>query len=112
MDEGAQDTRAGEAFEVFAWFAEAAPKAFDLADPEALVDELAELEAADDEVAAGGCAVDTCTLKRVDLDQGEVTSALVRVVRVGANPVEVAVALESTAGDCLHALDGQRQLVR
>src|SRR5207245_258319 len=59
MNESAQHTWAGEAFEVFTWFAETAPQAFHLADPEALADELAECEAADDEVAAGGGAIDT-----------------------------------------------------
>jgi hypothetical protein len=112
VDECAQHAWAGEAFQVFTWLAEATAEALDLADPEVLVDQPVEFAAPDDEIASRGRAVHTCAPKCFGFDQGEVTAALVRVVRVGANPVEVPVAFEPTACNRVHPLDEHRELGR
>jgi hypothetical protein len=112
VDECAHHPGSGQAFEVFAWLAEPSTEALSLADSEAFADEVAERKAADDDVAAGGRAVDPCSLERVCFDQGQMAPALVGIVRVGADAVVVAVAFESASRDCDCPRDRLRKLGR
>jgi hypothetical protein len=111
VDHGLQDARLGDALEVFAGLAQSAAQALDRTDSEPPLDESIEREPADDEVATGGRAVETRPLERVELDKSQVPPTLVRVVRIGADPVEVPIALETTPRDGDGTVDALGQLL-
>lgn len=103
-----RDGDARQALEVGAGLAQTVAVAFDIADPEALPDEIVQADAAGDDVAAGLPAGQADRGDDLRLDQGEILPAPDRVVRPGADAGEVAVAFQADACDRARTLHPER----
>ena len=105
MDELVDDPRAGHRLEVQARLAELDADALDVADQEALADEVVQPHAANDDLPARLRARQPDVLERLGLDQRQ------RPAGPLALRAEVAVALEPAPGDGAHEVD-RRERVR